>query len=60
MSTIIEVKNNITFSGYNRKIIKLKECEELNFTNNFLLITNNNNGGKTYIPMSNVLGFRFK
>ena len=59
MSAIIEIKNSITFSGYDRKIIKLKEYEELNFNNDFVSIENKINGCKTYIPMSNVLGFRF-
>ena len=59
MSAIIEIKNSITFSGYDRKIIKLKEYEELNFNNEFVSIENKINGSKTYIPMSNVLGFRF-
>lgn len=59
MATIIEVKDSITFSGYDRKLIKLKEYEELNFTNEFVSIENKINGSKTYIPMSNVLGFRF-
>ena len=59
MTTILEVKDNITFLGCDRKLIKLKEYEELNFNNDFVSIENKINGCKTYIPMSNVLGFRF-
>ena len=37
MTTILEVKDSITFLGYDRKLIKLKEHEELNFNNDLVI-----------------------